>query len=359
MVTCVKILVYDIPAVHGGALTVLKECYDFACTCKDIEWVFVVSVPDIVAHDHIAVYCVPEKTRKRANRILFEHTQLQRIIRRERCDCFLSLVNVVIPGNKKKQVVYMHNAIPFSDISFSFKKDRALWMYKHIIGAIVRRSMKQCGAIIVQTKWIRDAIVERCGVPLNKFILCPPSLQGKIFPQYRDTAESRHRFIYPAGLSIYKNHKVILQATRLLQAQGRRDFSVFFTANLTTNTLNGHSLEALPVEGIGLLSYTERLDLYAGSVLLFPSQLETFGLPLLEARRVGAMILACDKPFSRDVLEGYENAYFFHEDDAECLADLMAQIMDGTLPYCPNQHVQQTVSGWESVISCLTQKMKN
>ena len=340
-------------------MTILKECYDFACTCVDIEWVFVVSVPDIVARDHIKVYCVPEKNRKRLNRILFEHTELQRIIRREKCDCILSFVNVVVPGNKKKQVVYMHNAIPFSDISFSFRKDRTLWMYKHVIGALVRRSMKQCGAVVVQTKWIRDAIMERCGLSQDKFILCSPSLQGKVFPKYRDTVESRHQFIYPAGLSVYKNHKVIIQAMRLLQERGRRDYAVYFTADITTNMLNGQSLDSLPVEGIGMLPYAELLERYTESVLLFPSKLETYGLPMQEARKVGSLILASDKPFSREVLEGYDNAYFFHEDDAVCLADFMEKVMDGKLPYRLEQKIQQTDSGWADAIFCIKQKIMN
>ena len=354
-----KILVYDIPAVHGGALTILKECYDFACTCTNVEWVFIVSVPGIASREHIKVYCVPEKTRKRINRILFEHTTLQRIIRQEQCDYILSLVNVVVPRNKKKQVVYMHNAIPFTDISFSFRKDRTLWMYKHIIGAVVRRSMKQCNTIIVQTKWVRDAVMKRCRLPQDKFILCPPSLQGKAFPQYRDIEESRHQFIYPAGLSVYKNHRVIIEAVRLLQERGRHNFKVYLTANLTIKKLNDQNIESLPIVGLGLLPYTELLEWYTHSVLLFPSKLETFGLPMLEARKVGSIILASDKPFSNEVLEGYPNAYFFRTDDAERLADLMEQVMDRVLIYNQEQQLQEAGNGWESVISCLADKMKS
>lgn len=359
MVIRLKILVYDIPAVHGGALTILKECYDFACTCKNVEWVFLVSVPDIVSREHIKVYCVPPKNRKRINRILFEHTTLQKITRQEQCDYILSLVNVVVPGNKKKQVVYMHNAIPFTDISFSFRKDRTLWMYKHIIGAVVRRSMKQCGTIIVQTKWVRDAVMKRCRIPQDKFVLCPPSLQGKAFPQYRDIEASRHQFIYPAGLSAYKNHKVIIEAVRLLQERGRRDFAVYLTANIPAGMLKDQSSEPLPIVGLGLIPHEELLEWYTRSVLLFPSKLETFGLPMLEAQKVGSIILASDKPFSKEVLEGYANAYFFHEDDAVRLADLMEQTMDGLLPYYPEQQVQKTKTGWESVISYLADKTKS
>ena len=49
---------------------------------------------------------------------------------------------------------------------------------------------------------------------------------------------------------------------------------------------------------------------YARSVLVFPSYIETIGLPLLEARSVGAPILAADCLYARDGVEDYEKAEF-------------------------------------------------
>ena len=62
---------------------------------------------------------------------------------------------------------------------------------------------------------------------------------------------------------------------------------------------------------------------YARSVLVFPSYIETIGLPLLEARSVGAPILAADCLYARDGVGDYEKAEFFEAFDAKKLSEMM------------------------------------
>ena len=65
---------------------------------------------------------------------------------------------------------------------------------------------------------------------------------------------------------------------------------------------------------------------YRRATLVFPSYIETFGYPLAEARQAGTIVLAADTPFAREVLDGYENAYYFDPFKPEELADLMEVI---------------------------------
>lgn len=51
-------------------------------------------------------------------------------------------------------------------------------------------------------------------------------------------------------------------------------------------------------------------EMYSKSVLVFPSFVESFGMPLLEARMSNSVILASDQNFSREILKDYNNAYF-------------------------------------------------
>ena len=81
----------------------------------------------------------------------------------------------------------------------------------------------------------------------------------------------------------------------------------------------------LPIEFIGPVPRTQLFEQYASSVLVFPSYIETIGLPLLEARSVGAPILAADCLYARDGVGGYEKAEFFETFDSEALSRLMKQ----------------------------------
>ena len=83
--------------------------------------------------------------------------------------------------------------------------------------------------------------------------------------------------------------------------------------------------------------YTGRIPIdkvyqyYSSSCLVFPSYIETFGYPLVEARSAGAIILASDCEFSHELLDGYDNAYFFNPFDEAELINLMRKVATGKI----------------------------
>ena len=81
------------------------------------------------------------------------------------------------------------------------------------------------------------------------------------------------------------------------------------------------------IDCIGRVSYEDVIEWYNKSTLIFPSYIETFGYPLVEARTLGGIVLASDCAFSREALEGYENAYFFDPFKPQQLAELMEKVV--------------------------------
>ena len=68
----------------------------------------------------------------------------------------------------------------------------------------------------------------------------------------------------------------------------------------------------------GVLSYEQLLTLYKSAhALLFPSYIESLGLPLIEAASFGIPIIASDLPFAHDVVGNYEGAQFVQYDKPE------------------------------------------
>src|SRR5690606_15742565 len=123
----------------------------------------------------------------------------------------------------------------------------------------------------------------------------------------------------------YKNHQVIVEAFMLLKMQDMSDFKVIFTLNGNENnhiTKLFSSVKAnnLPIEFIGEITHDKVLDFYSRSILVFPSYIETFGLPLLEAKMHGTLILASDCPFSHEILDDYRDVRFFKSNDSHTLA---------------------------------------
>ena len=117
---------------------------------------------------------------------------------------------------------------------------------------------------------------------------------------------------------------------------------------------------------LGRLSRAEVLTKLAQSTLIFPSLIETYGLPLAEARALGSLVLAADLPYAREVLDGYENAYFFDPRSPKELADLMEEVADGNIVLSPRETETVAVasnatdrSAWETIVTIIEDTAKD
>ena len=115
------------------------------------------------------------------------------------------------------------------------------------------------------------------------------------------------RFIYVASGEPHKNHNNLIAAWKILASDG-----VTPELNLTldgANFKNIHTLiektvreHNLSIINHGVLSHEEILSLYSEmDALVYPSMLESFGLPLVEAAQYSLPIIASELDYVRDV----------------------------------------------------------
>lgn len=103
---------------------------------------------------------------------------------------------------------------------------------------------------------------------------------------------------------------------------------------------------------IGVQPYERICEYYRScDALLFPSYIETFGLPLLEAAMTGMPIIAADLPYSREVLDGYEGVTFVPYDDSQAWAVAIDQLEKGKR-YLPIDI--STRQGWKELFEEIT-----
>jgi glycosyltransferase involved in cell wall biosynthesis len=118
----------------------------------------------------------------------------------------------------------------------------------------------------------------------------------------------RWDFVYVADGEAHKNHASLLKAWQLLAEQGLHP-SLALTLGprderLARAVAAAAQAHGLRISNLGQLPHAQVLALYADArALIFPSRSESFGLPLVEARRVGLPILAGELDFVRDVCE--------------------------------------------------------
>lgn len=334
-----KVLVYDVAAQDGGGLQVLKDFYADAVRCprKDIHWIFLVSADVLEEMPGIEVRLYQKVKKSWLHRLIFEYLELPGIIRQLAPELVISLQNMPVKGCRVRQFVYLHQSLQFCPKSFSFFKseERALAIRQHLIGWLIRNAMPKAEHIFVQTRWVKDATRKWLHRPEKDITVVPVTVRKDVpLRKYKDPEQAV--FFYPARGEVYKNHHVILDACRRLAAEGITDYQVIFTMTLEDGACARRLYQearGLPVAFVGTVPYERIWDHYSCSILLFPSYLETCGLPLLEAKLAGSRILASDLPFAHEALDGYPNARFFKHDDSAGLAEQMKLLVAGNLPY--------------------------
>ncbi|KAB7639891.1 glycosyltransferase [Bacillus sp. B3-WWTP-C-10-D-3] len=337
-----NIMVFDVPAESGGALSILNEVYKDAMLCKDksIKWFFVISKPELEETENIKVLRFPWVKKSWFHRLYFDHFIAADLVKKYNVDKIFSLQNVTIPNTNIEQTLYVHNSLPFVDYKFKFKENKYLWIYQNIIGKNIIKSAKKANKVIVQTEWMKKTCMEKVAVANKNINVVSPNINNiEVEHYFEDTKESLSTFFYPASGVEFKNHRIIVEACRKLKLKIKAlDFKVYFTLIGNENKhifelYNEVKMEGLPIEFIGDLSREQVFNYYTKSILLFPSYIETFGLPMLEAKLHKGVILASNCPFSHEILDGYENAYFFDPFNVRELSKLMEDVLEGKLFY--------------------------
>lgn len=349
-----RIIVNDIAAEMGGALTVLKSFYEYVLNHdKDNEYIFLLSDNYVAETDHIKVIICDEPKKSGLHKMKFDFVTGKKLIEKLKPDYVLSLQNIITFGLKCRQGVYVHQSIPFQkEKKFSLLKgsERGTAIIQRFIGAIIKKSVRKADDVFVQTRWMQDNVAEMSKVSSEKILVVP--FQTEI-PKTDRTARtySKNRFFYPATFeSVYKNQECIYQAADILNKQGITDFRI------TLPLSQDQQPKRKCVQHCGMLNKNDLYQMYAENTILFPSYIETIGLPLLEALSVNTLILAADCQYARESLDGYANALFFDPFSPEKLAELMRQTINGDIQFNnkPHKATPSSTKTWDVILDTIT-----
>ena len=156
---------------------------------------------------------------------------------------------------------------------------------------------------IVQTNAMRDALqlwYGRTTKGLNIIIL--PFYE----PIILQSSPKKWDFVYVADGVAHKNHVHLIEAWKILAVQGLFPTLVLTLGprdkvlwNRLSKVITAYTLK---IENLGAMTRDEIAQLYGASkALIFPSESESFGLPLIEAKQAGIAVLASELDFVRDV----------------------------------------------------------
>lgn len=213
--------------------------------------------------------------------------------------------------NRGYAVVFVQNRYLVNDVeldSTSFKTwfrlfFERLWLHSRITNADL---------LIVQTPSMKRALEaltrNRVLVSTLPFVADPEGYVRQAVPvSLREKKETD--FIYVASGDRHKNHRRLIEAWCLLAAEG-------FYPSLTLTLDSGNFVElcgwvmrktkehGLRINNVSVIAHDKIGELYSrAGALIYASTMESFGLPLIEARQAGLPILASELDYVRDVVD--------------------------------------------------------
>ena len=166
---------------------------------------------------------------------------------------------------------------------------------------------------VVQTPSMKRAFEEHFGIVAR---VLPFSAHAFAYTRHKSNGESdsvEHDFIYVASGENHKNHRALVDAWCLMAEEDVRP-SLCLTIDKETfpelcsfveRRKKKHDLQ---IENKGTLSREDVERMYAESgALIYPSTMESLGLPLIEARCKGLPIVASELDYVRDVIDPEES----------------------------------------------------
>lgn len=324
-----KFVVNDIAATPdaGGVYSILEDFYnEVVKNDRKNKWIFLLSGKYFKESNNVKIIVRADLKKSKVKKAIFELLTGKIFVNKLKPDVYISLQNTITIGVKaNKEIVYLHQPIPFQNekiFSLFKKNERSLFFYQRIVGGLIKYSLnRENPSVIVQTKWMEKAIREQTKVSHKNIYVAHPRVKINTGKQMRHDLNSS--FFYPASNYIYKNHKIIFSAIDLLRRDGITDFTVNFTLRKEQLPYSNNNINYL-----GHIKRKEVFRLYNTNCLIFPSYIESFGLPLIEAALTGDVILASNTEFSRELLKNYSNVYFFNAFDAKELANLMKKVIN-------------------------------
>lgn len=303
------------------------------------------------------------------HRIAWEHGGLKKWLKQRGIvpDVIVSLQNTG-SAIDCKQVIYYHQPLPFYPRKWNLFKDkeRMMWLYKYIYPLFVSSTLNAKTNVVVQIPFIKRGFCKKFKYAEDKVHILFPDV-GKIetdkIVRANLPADLFH-FIYPATPLPYKEHRTLVEAVRLLKQSAPEVFDkvrIHFTIPIGRYRYLEQLIADYSVNNQfvfeGVMSRDNLLSLYKSACgLLFPSTIETLGLPLLEAAAFGLPIVAADLDYAREVLNGYDGVTFANVNDYQKWTDLIIRICKGVSTFNPLIFSQ---SNWNKFFELINNETKD
>ncbi len=343
-----KIVISGINLFEGGPLSVYKDCLDSIIELgfhKSYHvTIFVNNKIEFVKYsDKLEIIELPKSRTSYIYRIWYEYIYFYFYSYGKNIDVWLSLHDITPNVISRKRYVYCHNTMPFYKLSkFESKFAPKLKLFSLFYKYLYKINIHKNTFVIVQQNWIKKKFIDefRC----NNILVAHPDIRsiiaknenGSIVVDNTFDDSDEYSFFYPSFPRVFKNFEIICEAVEILIKRGISNFKVVLTLDGTENKYSKFIYEKYSdidnIEFVGLLDREKVFDNYKKSdCLIFPSKLESWGLPITEYKTFGKPIIISNVDYAIETIGEYDLVCFFDPCDSEMLANIVEDVINKTI----------------------------
>jgi glycosyltransferase involved in cell wall biosynthesis len=327
-----NLVISGINLFEGGPLSVYKDCLNSIIDSgydKSYNILIFVHKKELFSEfsDKIEIVELPKSRRNYIFRLWYEYFYFYLFSKKRDIDVWISLHDITPNVRTKHLYTYCHNSTPFlktefNKIIYGAKTVAFSLFYKYLY----RINIKKNDALIVQQNWIRKEFLKI--YPVSEIIVARPSITIEKIPIRHTEDYNLYTFIYPSYPRYFKNFEVICNACKQLEEKSIKSFQVVLTIDGSENRYSKMLVQKYSslttIKWIGVQKREEIFSLYNSSdCLIFPSKLETWGLPISEFKQTQKPMLVSDLAYAHETVGTYEKVCFFDPNSADNLAQLI------------------------------------
>lgn len=339
-----RVVISAVNFSEGGPLTVLIECLSAAAEVLGSEWEIIALVHDraLFSHPRVQTIAFPESKKSWLTRLGLEWGGgFLKLSREWRPDLWLSLHDITPRVHARRQVVYCHNPAPFYRLSWrEARLEPPFVLFNAFYAWLYRSFIHRNHMVVVQQQWLRKEFERRYRHPCVVVAHPQVSAPGHISSSELTGAAERNGsqqvvLLYPALPRFFKNIELLCAAVAALPKSVAGQLELRLTIDGSENRYAKDIVARhAGTPGIRFLGRQNRAQMAAQyaccDAVLFPSRLETWGLPITEAKQQRLPLLVADLPYARETVGTYDRVSFLPAQDVTAWRDAMASMVNGS-----------------------------
>ena len=356
------IVISGVNIVEAGPLSVMKDFLSelSKLNIPSIEIIVLVNSEKLFNIPNLKYLEFPKSKKNWFYRIYYEYYYFKNLSSKLRPSIWISMHDITTSVECPNLYVYCHNATPYyiptwKDWLFGSRASLFSLLYIYLYSINIRKNK----GVIVQQDWLRKKFENR--FKINNVIVAYPDIDLEEIDQPYQFDQNREikKIFFPSFPRSFKNFEIICEAYSMLNDEHKNKLEIYLTLDSGLNAYSKYIYKKFKDEKglkfIGLLNREEVFEYYKKvDALVFPSKLESWGLPITEFKKFNKTILLADLPYAKETLGSYEKGYFFNPYKPIELMNLMKLLVEDKL--CLNKVSLEPVKppffrGWNNLLN--------